>query len=146
MNLEFQRKEIDVKLKRLTVRNDKNNMACCPKWIFCAPRCEDCDHFKNMMNKLADYKDLDEHGNVIRDGDEHKLFANIIIYKEDMQEMINEKFQEFFVDINRLIDDFVKKCKESVDKITGCVPIEFIEGIAEDLKKEWKYNEETDED
>lgn len=57
-------------MKRLTVRNDKNNMACCPKWISCASRCEDCDHFTNMMNKLADYEDLDEHGNVIRDGDE----------------------------------------------------------------------------
>lgn len=146
MNLEFQRKEIDVKLKRLTVRNDKNNMACCPKWISCAPICEDCDHFTNMMNKLADYEDLDERGNVIRDGDEHKLFANITIDKEDIQKVIEEKIKEIPINIDAMIDEFVKQCRESMDRMTACVSIEFIEGIAEDLKKEWKYNEETDED
>lgn len=134
-------------MERLTERSGfDENVRCKTEMEECTGHCEDCNHFRRMLYKLWYYEDLDKRGNVIRDGNVHKLFANIIIDKEDLQEMIDKKFKEISINIDGMIDEFVKECRESMDKMTACVPIEFIENIAENLKKEWKYNEKTNED
>lgn len=133
-------------MERLTQRSGSDENVRCKTEMECTGHCENCDHFRRMQYKLWYYENLDERGNVIRDGDAHRLFANITISKEDLQEMVDKKFEEISINIDGLIDEFVKQCRESMDRITACVPIEDVEDIAENLKKELKYNEKINED
>lgn len=122
-------------MERLTEKSDLDDNVYCRTKMECADHCEDCDHFRRMRNKLAYYENLDEHENVILGGDSHKVFASITIDKEDMQEMIDKKFEEISINIDGIIDELVKQCRESADRMTACVPIEMIENIAENFKK-----------
>ena len=127
-------------MERLTVNNNDGD-AGCSRWDICATSCAVCDHFTNMINKLAYYEDLDECGKVIRDGDAHKVFAKITINKEDIQELVDKKFKEISINIDKLIDEFVNRCRENMD-VVASVLIEDIECIGGDLKKEYREGNE----
>ena len=71
------------------------------------------EEIQEVLNKLADYEDLDERGMVIRDGEPQKCFAQITFDKDDLQELVDEKIAEIELDIDAVkeqtIDNFVKE-------------------------------------